>query len=206
MQLHLIRHGQTDWNEERRVQGQSESQLTELGIAQAKGLVEKLQHLQFEKIYCSSSLRTRQTAQHAFGLDQNGSGQQIEYLDSLREIHLGPWEGQLYADIEVSDPDSYIHFWQQPHLFDVTGAETFHQLQARILSAVKSMASRWQLHKIAIVSHGAIIKSLLCHLQQRPLSELWAPPQMHNCAHSIIEINGEGNGHIIQYADQEYRG
>ena len=198
MQLHLFRHGQTDWNEERRVQGQSESQLTELGIQQAKELSTRIQHLNFDQIYCSSSVRTRQTADHAFA----GFETQIKFLDSLREIDLGPWEGHLYDDIAVRDPDSFKHFWEQPHLFDVKGAETFYQLQERAVGAVSKMLKQFVSRKVAIVSHGALIKSLLCHFQQRPMNELWAPPNMHNCAHSIVEVNADGSGHIIQYADQ----
>ena len=59
MELHLIRHGQTDWNEERRVQGQSDSQLTQLGIDQAIALGERINNIEFDCVYCSSSLRTR---------------------------------------------------------------------------------------------------------------------------------------------------
>ena len=66
MELHLIRHGQTDWNEERRVQGQSDSQLTQLGINQAIALGERISAIKFDKVFCSSSLRTRQTAANLF--------------------------------------------------------------------------------------------------------------------------------------------
>ena len=82
MQLHLFRHGQTNWNQERRVQGQSESHLTELGIQQAKELSKRIRHLKFDQVYCSSSVRTRQTADHAFA----DSDVPIEYLDSLRAL------------------------------------------------------------------------------------------------------------------------
>ena len=198
MQLHIIRHGQTDWNEERRVQGQSESQLTELGMQQAQQLGTRLRHLQFDRVFCSSSLRTRQTAEHIFGSAEH----EIEFKDSLREIHLGPWEGHLYDDIARQDPDSFGHFWEEPHLFNVSGAETFFELQRRAVDTVTDIASQFNRRQVAIVSHGALIKSYLCHLQDRPLSELWAPPQMHNCAHSIVELNSDGSGHIVQYADQ----
>lgn len=198
MQLHLFRHGETDWNAERRIQGQSESRLSDLGIQQAASLGERIRHLQFDRVYCSSSLRTRQTAEHVFGSTRDD----IRFMDSLREIDLGPWEGRLYAEIEVEDADSYRHFWQEPHLFLVDGAETFLQLQQRALTTVNEIKQELGQGTIGIVSHGALIKALLCHFEQRPLSELWAPPGMHNCAHSIVEVNSDGSGHIIQYADQ----
>ena len=92
MELHLIRHGQTNWNEERRAQGQSDSKLTKIGKEQAIALGKKIKQIKFDKIFCSSSLRTRQTAELVFPKTELN----IEYLDSLREIFLGPWEGKLY--------------------------------------------------------------------------------------------------------------
>lgn len=202
MQLHLFRHGQTDWNAARRVQGQSESQLSTLGIEQAQSLGARVRDLPFDRIFCSSSLRTRQTAAHVFGAARND----VQYLDSLREINLGPWEGKLYADLEVEQATAFRHFWEEPHLFQVEGAETFLQLQQRALTAVNGIVNEVKQGQVAIVSHGALIKSLMCYFEQRPLSELWAPPLMHNCAHSIIEVNDDGSGHILQYADQSIQG
>ncbi len=206
MELHLFRHGETNWNRERRVQGQSESHLTELGIQQATELGHRIREIPFDRIYCSSSLRTRQTAEHAF---PNAEGD-IVYQDALREIFLGPWEGQLYEDLEMSDPDSHRHFWQQPHLFRVEGAEDFFKLQLRAIDAIAQIESTHRSGaagdtKIALVSHGALIKSFLCHVEGRSMEQFWAPPRMHNCAHSIVKFSSNddtSNASIVLYADQ----
>ena len=200
MELHLIRHGQTNWNEERRAQGQSESKLTKKGKEQALALKEKISHMTFDQIFCSSSLRTRQTAELIFP----NQALNIEYLDSLKEIFLGSWEGRLYKDIEVADPESHNHFWEEPHLFDLRGAETFYQLQERAVSTVQEIAKNSASKKVVIVSHGALIKSLLCDAERKPIKELWSPPRMHNCAHSIIVYKKETPQKILQYADVPY--
>ena len=114
MQLHLIRHGQTNWNEEKRIQGQSDSIITELGVSQARALGERLREIDYAAHYSSSSVRTRQTTEHAFP-----AASDVRFRDELREIYLGPWEGNLYADMAEREPDSYKHFWEQPHLFAV---------------------------------------------------------------------------------------
>ena len=200
MELHLIRHGQTNWNEERRAQGQSESKLTKKGKEQALALKEKISHITFDQIFCSSSLRTRQTAELIFP----NQALNIEYLDSLKEIFLGSWEGRLYKDIEVANPESHNHFWEEPHLFDLRGAETFYQLQERAVSTVQKIAKNSASKKVVIVSHGALIKSLLCDAERKPIKELWSPPRMHNCAHSIIVYKKETPQKILQYADVPY--
>ncbi len=200
MELHLIRHGQTDWNEERRAQGQSDSRLTDLGVTQARQLGEKLRDLHFDKIFCSSSLRTRQTAEHAFKDRQ----QAITYLDSLREIHLGPWEGRLYDEIEEEDPASFRHFWHEPHQFNVTGAESFYDMQARAVETIRMIGRESLDQRVAVVSHGALIKTVLAHIEDLPMEELWKPPLMHNCAHNVIEMSEAGEFSISVYADQPF--
>ena len=200
MDLHLIRHGQTDWNEERRVQGQSDSRLTQLGREQAIELRQRIQLVEFDKVFCSSSFRTRQTAANLFPERRV----EIEYLDNLREIFLGPWEGTLYDEIERREPDSFRHFWEEPHLFDVEGAESFYELQNRAVAAVERIAEQHLEQQIAVVSHGALIKTILCHVENLPMSALWTPPHMHNCAHSIIRFSANGSKEIVQYADVAY--
>ena len=200
MELHLIRHGQTNWNEERRAQGQSDSKLTKIGKEQAVALGKKIKQIKFDKIFCSSSLRTRQTAELVFPKTEL----EIEYLDSLREIFLGSWEGKLYKDIEVENPESHNHFWKEPHLFKLTGAENFYQLQKRAIKVVDSILEKFESKKVVIVSHGALIKTLLCFAERKPIKELWSPPHMHNCAHSIILYCGKIPSQILQYADAPY--
>ena len=119
----------------------------------------------------------------------------------MREIFLGPWEGRLYDDIETKDPDSYRHFWEEPHLFKLKGAESFYDLQERALRAVHSIHDDFHTKRIALVSHGALIKTLLCDAENKPLEELWTPPRMHNCAHSIVNYGKGKIGQIKQYAD-----
>jgi broad specificity phosphatase PhoE len=199
MRVHIIRHGQTNWNAIRRVQGQSESVLTELGKKQATALGEDIKQHEVTDVYCSSSVRTRETCDALFPeLKTNTS-----YLDNLREIYLGPWEGRMYDEIEQDTPEDYQHFWSQPHLFAVEGAETFSELQVRALATLQTICRTTTQQNIAIVSHGALIKTILCHFEDKPLSSLWEPPRMHNCAHSILDLDDQAQGEIIQYAGVE---
>ncbi len=203
MELHLIRHGQTNWNKERRAQGQSESILTDEGIAQALELGKRIGSHQYDAIFCSSSMRTRQTAEHAFAGNPDAAAK-IVYLDSLREIFLGPWEGTLYDEIQQADPNSYRHFWQEPHLFNVEGAESFLELQNRAITQIHEIAQTNQGKKVALISHGALIKSVICHALEKPIEELWAPPNMHNCAHSIIQFSRDLKPTITLLADKPF--
>lgn len=200
MRLHLIRHGETDWNAMRRVQGQMESRLTEAGRQQATELAPQLRQFAIDRVVCSTSIRARETADILFGAYQLP----VQYEDNLREIHLGPWEGNLYDDLAEQDPEQFHNFWNEPDRFSLAGAETFHQLQQRGVDAVKKIVARATEENVAIVSHGALIKSVLCHFEQRPLAKLWDPPRMHNCAHSIMEFDRDGHTRIVRYAGENY--
>lgn len=197
--IHLIRHGQTDWNREKRVQGRSESTLTPEGRAQAESLRPLLQAWSFGQIHSSSSERTRQTAELLFP-EHTG---RIQYCDRLREIFLGPWEGRLHTEVREQDPEMFEAFWHRPDRFSLAGAETFEQVQQRAVNRFREIVEAEPTGDIAIVSHGVWIKTLLCHLESRPLGRLWEPPLMHNCAHSIVEIPAAGKAGIILYAGQE---
>ena len=200
MELHLIRHGETQWNRDQRVQGQCDVGLNETGNRQAVELGKRLAQTGYDAIYCSSSLRTRETAWLAFP-DRH---EELIFVDALREIDLGPWEGRLHAEIAIEDPESQHYFWHMPHLFEVEGAETFHELQERAMQTIRGIARRHFGHCVAVVSHGALIKSVLCFFQGLPMRDLWAWRPMHNCARSIVRLDRDYAGEILQYADRPF--
>jgi len=197
LRIHLIRHGQTDWNSEKRVQGHAESELTSLGQMQATALAPQLAEHDINHVYCSSSVRTRQTAALLFADNQ----QPTEYCDQLKEIYLGPWEGLLQAQVRKTWPDAFQHFWHEPHRFALEEAETFETVQARAMERFQRIILAHSQGDVAVVSHGVLIKTILCALEPRPISKLWEPPLMTNCSHSIVEVSRGEAPRIIQYAE-----
>jgi phosphoserine phosphatase len=204
--IHLIRHGETNWNKEKRAQGQQESVLTQDGIMQARNLKLRLQGIPITEVYCSSSVRTRQTAEILFGDTLTGSTTvPMVYCDQLREIHMGPWEGRLYSELSEKDPDQFHAFWHQPEQFALPGAETYLDVQKRAIKRLNEILEQSSAGEIAIVSHGVLIKTILCDAEQRPLAKLWEAPAMHNCARSEISIHADGSRRISVYSDHPYK-
>ena len=197
LRIHLIRHGQTDWNSEKRVQGHAESELTPLGQMQARALAPTLAEHNIAHVYCSSSVRTRQTAALLFA----GNDLPTEYCDQLKEIHLGPWEGLLQAEVRKTWPEAFQHFWHEPHRFALEEAETFETVQSRAMERFQRIIASHSQGDVAVVSHGVLIKTILCALEPRPMSQLWQPPLMTNCSHSIVEIKRGESPRIVQYAE-----
>ncbi len=194
--IHFIRHGQSTWNAEVRIQGTSDPDLSELGKSQAKALVGKLP--EFDRLFSSDLKRTRQTIE----LILSGSTENVEYRSTLREIHLGPWEGMLLTDATEQHPEQTDHFRNNPEKFAIGDAETFAELQARAHSAVNDIVDECPGQTVLVVSHGAFLKALLIDYENRPLRNIWADPHMDNCGHSIVEY-ASGTPKVVKFADLE---
>ncbi len=194
--LHLVRHGQSLWNAEIRIQGTSDPALSELGIEQAKKVGETLPA--FDRVYSSDLLRTRQTTQYILG----GDTDHVDFRPTLREIHLGPWEGMLLSDATEQYPVQTDQFRNTPALFTLEGAESFHELQARAHRAINEIVAECNGEDIdvLVVSHGAFLKSVLIDYDGRSLNDMWQHPHIDNCGHSVVRYEN-GKPAIVKFAD-----
>jgi len=210
MLLHIVRHGQTHWNVERRIQGQLESELNDLGAKQAIERGMDFADTQFSAIYSSSSLRTRQTTKLI--LDNQTSDQvddhknTVIYMDELREICLGVWEGRLWSEISTAYPEMAEAHRTASDSFFVEGAESSYQTQERGVKAIEYIIKTQEesaqadvTDEVLIVSHGAIMKRILAYYLDIPLTSLHTFPSLPNCAHCVIDVN-EHIRKVIQIA------
>lgn len=202
MQLFLVRHGETDWNAERRIQGQSESSLNANGREQAEQLRPLVESLGISAIYSSSSVRTVQTAEI---LTANIDLPLIK-KDNLREIHLGPWEQLLWSDVEQSSSREFINFRDYPHLFNLEGAETFSELRDRGIAGLEAIIQQQKQanaepdSKILVVSHGALISAVLAGLASVCLSRHRKHPPLGNCSVSEVHVDAKDQLQVVSVA------
>ncbi len=190
MRFHIVRHGQTHWNVQRRIQGQLDSELDEQGVSQAIERGKDFLSMPLDAVYSSSSLRTRQTTEHLLGLRTDT----VIYLDEFREVCWGIWQGKMWSDIEAAHPEMVEAYHKALPHFYVDGAETPEQTQARGVAALEAIiAKHSDLSKeanILVVSHGAIIKKTLGFYMNIALTEQHKLPALPNCAHCIVEVHG----------------
>jgi len=187
-----------------------DSELNAIGFEQARQRGNDFINISFSAVYSSSSLRTRQTTKQLLG-DRLVDGLVDEkfpviYLDELREVCLGVWEGNLWSEIEATHPDMVEAHQRARNDFSVEGAESMYQTQERGVKAFESIITRQSsatqttdTEEILIVSHGAIMKDILAYYMDIPLPELHARPSLPNCAHCIIDINGPKRS-VVQIA------
>jgi probable phosphoglycerate mutase len=178
--LYLLRHGETAWNLERRMQGSKDSSLTGRGRAQAaamgRALAAELARAPAPTIFLRSPLgRTCETALiigRALGIDE------AEWRDDprLAELRYGDWEGSTWAEIEVDHPDAMATWRADPEGFCPPGGETHLELRQRSAEALADIIASGT--RTVVVSHGvsgAVLRGLLHGLDARAMFVLEKP-------------------------------
>lgn len=166
--IYLLRHGEIEHSRERRFIGQVDVPLNETGFHQACVWRQKLKDNDFETIYSSDLLRSRQTAHIIAGKDPGN----VQFLPSLREINLGEWDGLPVADLQAR----YTEEWQRRERDVVTfrppGGESFRDLAVRIGSAFNQIVQGLK-GDILIVGHAGVNRIILCQVLGMDLANLF---------------------------------
>lgn len=193
--LAFVRHGQTEWNHQQRMQGRKNSMLTDVGVKQAQSLQNKLATVDFDACYVSPSLRAIQTAELIIHNTQHS----LLIDDRLQEIDMGAWEGQLAKTIEQESADEWYAFWHQPDTFKaLNGGENFTEVEQRIASFLAGLLSEQTDKTYLIVSHRLTIKVALNFLLKHSLSHLNQLPDIKPNSLSIFDTQTDS---IISYSD-----
>ena len=197
--LFLVRHGQTEWNVEGRLQGSQDSALTELGLQQARDTGVKLRDYQFDAAYSSPRTRARVTAETIL------AGRDISLNEDarLREINLGRLEGMNKESLPEELKPAFRSFWKDPKAYQPVDGETFADARDRMVAGLLDLAKRHHGEQVLIVSHAAAIKLALCHIEGKDEAALWQPPGVDNGQLSCVEWSPEQGLRITLYNGQE---
>ena len=171
MKIWLIRHGQTDWNVRGRIQGSSDTDLNEEGKKQAKELALELVKTKHdpEIIYASTQKRAKETAQII------SKYLKIPYVTKkgLEEMNLGEWEGLSWEQVEERYQEEY-QVWKNNRRYQNTpNGESYQELLDRVLAAIlEIIEENAEKEHILIVTHSAVIMSLLCYFSNTPFEDM----------------------------------
>ncbi len=160
----LMRHGETAWNREGRVMGRQPVELDDGGRAQVEQAVPLARQLSPDLIVSSPLARALQSAEIiARGL----GGTDILTDDRLEEVRYGSWEGMTYHQL-IKDA-TYISYRKAPLDSLTPGGETIRQVQERGVAAVDAAVSEHRGKRVLFISHGDIIRTVLCHYMRLDL-------------------------------------
>jgi len=186
MRLYITRHGETIWNTEGRSQGTLNSDLTDMGKLQARKLKDRLEPVQFEKIYVSPLGRTRQTA--AILLEDRSV--EVEYLEELMEMNMGKWQGLVKEDIQALYAEERYLFGNEPEQYKSVEGEDFYELKARVEKALGIIQAKEHTGNVLVVTHGITKKMMVTVMEEKTVKEVWNTPWMKPTALTIAEYDG----------------
>ena len=155
----LIRHGETEWNSQLRMQGHSNSALSAVGRGQIQALGEWMKNVPFDHIYSSDSLRARQTAE---AITQY-SGDTLQFDQRIREKNLGVFEGLTSIEARERHPEIYRLFKTGGANYVIDEGESTQQVLDRALEFIEEIRLRHPEKRVVMVTHGGVVRVLMKH-------------------------------------------
>jgi probable phosphoglycerate mutase len=162
----MVRHGETAWNAERRVQGQLDVPLSEVGHGQARCIAQALPEGRFTALYASDLLRVRETAAPAaarLGL--------APCLDpALRERHYGAFQSMTFTEAKAALPADYARYMARDPEFDLGSGESLRDFSARVIGCLGAIARRHPDEEVLVFTHGGVLEMAYRHAMRMDLS------------------------------------
>lgn len=178
----LIRHGETDWNVERRAQGHGGPGLNERGREQVRATARILAaQPPVQALYSSDLIRTLETAEiiaQTLNLD-------IHMDARLRERHMGTWQGRLFDEVRAENPGQVEAWRADPLGFRAPGGETYREVAERIAAALDDIAARHPGQRVVAVTHGGPVALMRCMAESLPPAAI---RQMHPQNAEILTV------------------
>ena len=185
----MVRHGQSTWNHERRIQGQLDPPLSDEGRRQAARLGRRLTGRTFAGLYTSDLKRAAETAAlvgQSIGIDPTP-------MAGLREIYLGQWEGLRTEDLASKFPEAWASWTDEPDWDLVPGGEGSVAFETRVAATLDDLFHRHAHGDVLVVTHGGVIQIALHHVVGRPGRGIF-PFRIQNASMSVLERR---NGRVV---------
>ncbi len=167
--IDLLRHGETVGGS--RFRGSIDDALTEKGWSQMNAAItrETTNHTQIWDRIISSPLQRCADFAHKLGQQQSLP---VSLDTRFQEMHFGDWEGRTASELMATDENALTQFWNDPVQNTPPGAEPLLTFNQRVLSAWADLLRNYRNERILLVTHGGVMRVLLCHVQQRPIKQL----------------------------------
>ncbi len=149
----LIRHGETDWNASKRIQGQIDVELNAKGVMQAKALSESARDFEFAAVYSSDLVRAAETARYLAA----GRTLHAVCMKGLRERHFGDFQGLLNSEVQARWPAEFKRYRMGDAQFDFFSGEALLPFQQRILKVFDAFTLKHRGQQIAVVTHAGVL-------------------------------------------------
>ncbi|HEY7656189.1 MAG TPA: histidine phosphatase family protein [Burkholderiales bacterium] len=207
--LIVIRHGETAWNREKRMQGTTDTQLSDVGREQARALGRRLAGRAFAALYTSDLSRARDTAR----LIAEHTGRELVMDSRLQERRFGIFEGLTSDEIIARYPEEHTRFASRDPDYAVPGGESARSFTQRCIGCLAELAARHRGDEVVVVTHGLVLDSLyraahgLDHGARRPVPLINASMNIFGYDGSVWRLELWGDiSHLAADQVTVYRG
>ena len=189
MKIYMIRHGETNWNKERKLQGRSDIALNEYGKELAHITSEAMKDIPFDVVYSSPLIRAKETAE----ILTKNRNLEIQTNDLLVEMSFGEGEGASLPQIHAHPEMNLHNFIHNPGSYTPpVGGETFEELYERCKVFMENfvLPAENKYDTMLIVGHGALIRGLIHYINHRPTEDFWCITHK-NCSVTIADCTNQ---------------
>ena len=184
--LYLIRHAEAEGNLYRRIQGQYDSLITDNGYRQIAALQGRFEGVPVDAVYSSDLFRTMTTARAVY----KPKGLPLVTRKGLREINMGIYEDQTWAEAARNAPQDLALFNATSPQFHAPGGEGFQDVMDRVCATLSQIVKNHPGQTVAVFSHGLAIRSALARFHGLPVEEMNQLEHSDNTAVSLVEFTG----------------
>lgn len=187
LNIYFIRHGQTEWNVAKKIQGRKDSNLTDQGLKHIKALSDYLKDINWIAIYSSPSMRAIKTTEGIIGSNL----QVINTDERIMEMHLGDWEGMTMEEIHSLNPIQHDYYWNSPSKFFNETGESFKDVKDRVEAFIADLIKKYESGNILVVTHGVVIKMAQIIGNKLDMDMLWKTPYIDGT--SVTKLTVKSN-------------
>jgi probable phosphoglycerate mutase len=198
--LILVRHAEAEGNVRRIFHGHTNGDITENGEVQLERLAERCKSLHYDIIYSSDLQRCIKTANAV----NRYHHLPVMVDDRFREIYGGRWEGVPFAELPVKFPVDFGHWNDMPHLLNIPEGESMVNFRERVVSAAGGICLQNDGKTVCLVTHGTVIRILLCEAKGLPLCGVIGVNWCDNTAISILGIEKPFRGKVLLENDNSH--
>ncbi|MDX2097546.1 MAG: histidine phosphatase family protein [Leptolyngbyaceae cyanobacterium bins.59] len=195
----LVRHGETDWNRQKRFQGQIDVPLNDNGRNQARQAAEFLKDVKLDFAFSSPMLRPKETAEIIL---EPHPQVQLGLCEEFCEISHGLWEGKLEEEIKEVYPDLLVQWQKQPATVQMPEGENLQQVWDRTIAGwqkiLKTVSESGTQATVLVVAHDAVNKAILCYMLGLGAENFWNFRQGNGAVSVIDYPNGPDQRPVLQ--------
>ena len=198
--IYLVRHTRTIGNDERRLVGRADYEVTQLGQEYINKLTEKLKNIKFDKIYSSTSGRAKKTI--APLAEQNSLD--VIQDDNLCEMYFGIYDGMKWEEVNKINPEIDRLHIETNEIMNIPEQETTEQVAERMYKYIEKISKENFGKTILICSHGVAIEAFLRKITKVPFIEKREEYSQRNTSINILEYNQNGEFEVLTINDKSH--